>query len=148
MPIFEDKTEASDDQSKFDIDEDDGLSDVNVLIPSSNNKRIATRYVRDDIAVALCEITPMSFGKEVFIDFVTLNDITGRGISFSSTQHITTRKKVILNLRFHSNMTFKIHATIVYRSNTSPYQYGIKFDSDNRELSDHLLDTQRNLVFK
>ncbi|MDD1605438.1 MAG: hypothetical protein LUO95_04650 [Methylococcaceae bacterium] len=148
MPNIEDKTEASDNQSTFDLDEDDGLSDVNVLIPSSNNKRIATRYVRDDIAVALCETTAISFGKEIFIDFVTLNDITGRGISFSSMQYITLRKRVILNLRFHSNTTFKIHATIVYRSNTAPYQYGIKFDSDNRELSDHLLDTQRNLVFK
>lgn len=146
----EDKTEVINHQSTFDIAEDDGLSavDVNVLIPTCKNKRIATRYVRDDIAVALCEITPFSFGKEIFIDFVKLNDITGRGISFLSTQLITVNKKVILNLRFHSDMTFKINATIVYRSNESPYQYGIKFDYDHRELSDHILETQRTLVFK
>jgi hypothetical protein len=148
MSTLEDKAEVTNTESTFTITEDDGLSAINVLVPTGKNKRIATRYMRDDIAVALCEITPFSFGKEVFIDFVKLNDITGRGISFFSTQQIPVNKKVILNLRFHSDMTFKINATIIYRSNVSPYQYGIKFDHDHRELSDHILDTQRTLVFK
>lgn len=148
MPTFEDKAADVNTESQFDLAEDDGLSAVNVLIPCAKNQRIATRYVRDDIAVALCETTPLSFGKEIFIDFVTLNDITGRGISFLSTQYIAVHKKIILNLRFHSDMTFKINATIVYRSNRPPYQYGIKFDYDHRDLSDHILDTQRTLTFK
>lgn len=148
MSIIEDKAEAINTESTFNVAEDDGLSPVNVLIPTGKNKRIATRYMRDDIAVALCEITPFSFGKELFIDFVKLNDITGRGMSFLSTIHIPLNKKIILNLRFHSDMTFKINATIIYRSNTPPYQYGIKFDHDHRDLSDHILDTQRTLVFK
>lgn len=148
MSTLEDKAELTNTESTFTIADDDGLSAINVLVPTVKNKRIATRYMRDDIAVVLCEITPFSFGKEVFIDFVKLNDITGRGISFFSTQQIPVNKKVILNLRFHSDMTFKINATIIYRSNVSPYQYGIKFDHDHRELSDHILDTQRTLVFK
>lgn len=130
--------------------EDDGLSAVNLSNLSSNNKRVATRYVRNDIVVVLCEMLAFSLvSKEIFIDFVKLNDITGRGISFSSSQYMTIRKKIVLNLKFHhSEISFKINATIVYRSDISPYQYGVKFDSDNHELSEYLLETQRNLVFK
>lgn len=151
MPTREDNTETTNQQSSFELSEDEGLSAVDVSVLSRENKRVAPRYVRDDIAVALCEITPFSFGKEIFVEFVKLNDITGRGISFSSSQFITVRKKIILNFRFHSDMTFKISASIVYRSNISPYQsyqYGVKFDNDSSDLSDHLLETQRKLVFK
>ncbi len=128
--------------------EDDGLSAVNVSECSVKNHRVAPRYIRDDIVVALCEITHLSFGKEVFIDFVKLNDITSRGLSFSSAQHVAVNKKIVLNLRFHTEVTFKIPASIVYRINSSPYQYGVKFDYDNHELSDHLLETQSKLIFR
>ncbi len=134
--------------SESDATEDDGLSAVNVSGHSSKNKRVATRYIRDDIIVVLCEITALSFGKEIFIDFVKLNDITSRGMSFSSPHHITVHKKIVLNLKFYSEVAFKIPATIVYRSKKSPHQYGVKFDCDYAELSDHLLETQRTLVFK
>jgi len=148
MTTFEDNLDVNNNQTESDSAEDDGLSAVNVSGYSSKNNRVATRYVRDDIIVVLCEITPFSFSKEIFIDFVRLNDITSRGISFSSKHHLTVQKKIVLNLIFHSEVTFKIPATIVYRSKGSPYQYGVKFDCDNHKLSDHLLETQRNLVFK
>jgi hypothetical protein len=96
----------------------------------------------------LCEITHLSFGKEFFIDFVKLNDVTSRGLSFSSVQHLAVNKKIVLNLRFNTAVTFKIPASIIYRINATPYQYGVKFDYDNQKLSDHLLETQSKLVFK
>lgn len=150
MPKFENHHHHHHHYSAWDSTEDDGLSEVNLSNLSSKNKRVATRYVRDDIVVALCEITQLSFGKENFIDFVTLNDITSRGLSFSTFQYMAIRKKIVLNLKFHlSEQTFKIAATVVYRSESPPpYQYGVKFDYDNHELSDHLLETQRTLVFK
>lgn len=144
MSSTEDKTKTF----QFNSLEDDGLSAVNISEYSVKNKRVAPRYIRDDIVVALCEITHLSFGKEVFIDFVKLNDITSRGLSFSSIQHIGVHKKIVLNLRFHTEVTFKIPANIVYRINSSPYQYGVKFDYDNHELSDHLLETQSKLLFR
>lgn len=148
MSSFEDEMDAIHEQFLLDFTEHDGLSDVNISKVSYKNKRVGTRYIRDDIIVALCEITQLSFGKEIFIDFVKLNDITSRGLSFSSHQAIAVNKKIILNLAFHSGKTFKITATIVYRTDLSPYQYGIKFDYDNHDLSDHLLETQRTLLFK
>jgi hypothetical protein len=137
-------------QFLLDFAEDDGLSAVDLSNSLSKNKRVAPRYVRDDIVVVVCEMLAFSLvSKEIFIDFVKLNDITSRGLSFSSPQYMAIRKKIILNLKFyHSKTSFKISAMIVYRSDRPPYQYGVKFDYDNHELSDHLLETQRNLVFK
>jgi hypothetical protein len=148
MSTLEDKIEAVSQTTKVELVEDDGLSAVNLSAWSIKNKRVAPRYIRDDIVVALCEITHLSFGKEVFIDFVKLNDITSRGMSFSSNQHITIHKKIVLNLRFRTEVTFKIPASIIYRINASPYQYGVKFDYDHQNLSDHLLETQSKLVFR
>jgi hypothetical protein len=148
MTIFEDKPDVNNNQTESKQTEDDGLSAVNMSNWSSKNKRVAPRYVRDDIVVVLCETTHLSFGKEFFIDFVKLNDLSSRGLSFSSSHHIAVNKKIVLNLRFNTTVTFKIPASIIYRINTSPYQYGVKFDNDNQELSDHLLETQSKLVFK
>lgn len=50
MSTFENKTE----KFNFDSVEDDGLSAIDISKSTTKNKRIATRYVRDDIAVALC----------------------------------------------------------------------------------------------
>ncbi len=141
MTIFEDNNEVPD-QATLPFGKDQELYADNELFPSSKNERITNRYVRDDISVALCEITPISYGKEIFIDFVILNNITGSGMSFTSAHDISTRKKIILNIRFYSNTTFKIHASIAYRTNTPPYLYGIKFDSENYDLSQHLSETQ------
>jgi hypothetical protein len=143
MPNSEDEKQAYKHSA-----EDDGLSAVNFANWSAKNHRVAPRYIRDDIVVVLCEITHLSFGKEVFIDFVKLNDITSRGLSFSSPQHIGVHKKIIMNLRFNTEVTFKIPASIVYRMNSTPYQYGVKFDYDNHDLSDYLLETQSKLVFR
>jgi hypothetical protein len=155
MTTFENNTDSNNNHAESERTPDDGLSAVDMSGLSSQNKRVAPRYIRDDIIIALCEITPFSFGREVFIDFVKLNDITSRGLSFSTTHHLTTHKKIVLNLIFHSEVAFKISGTIIYRTSTVIYrtqavvfQYGVKFDSDHNELSEHLLETQSKLVFK
>jgi hypothetical protein len=154
MPTLKDNAETFAVPSKFEIihndNEDENLSAVSLLrnFAFRKNKRIAPRYVRDDIVVALCEISLLSFGKEIFLGFVRLNDITSRGLSFYSMQQISVNKKIVLNLKFHTETTFKITATIIYRIHHSPYQYGVRFDFDQQDLGDHLLETQRTLVFK
>ncbi len=144
----QDKLIEINEQNPLDCVEDDGLTIVNISNWSSKNKRRAPRYVREDIVVALCETTTLSFGKEVFLGFVELNDITSRGASIVSTQYLATNKKISLHLQFQSKTIFKISATIVYRINEPPYQYGLKFDEDNHELSEHLLKTQLKLIFR
>ena len=127
---------------------DHELSEVNLAESNIKNKRVAPRYVRDDIVVALCEPSTF-FNKEIFIEFVKLNDISSRGLSISSSQNFAVQKKIVLNLHFQTGRTFKISATIVYKLNASTaYNYGVKFDEDNHDLADHLLDTQRKLILK
>lgn len=140
-------THSDDNQSPH--EEEDGLSAVNLSSQnwSSKNKRISPRYVRDDIVIALCETTSLNRG-ELFIDFVHLNDVTSRGLSFSSARRFSTNKKIILNLRFRTEVSFKISGTIIHRINSMPYQYGVKFDSTNHELSEYLLESQSILIFK
>jgi hypothetical protein len=146
--LFKDQLTEINEQNPLDSVEDDGLAMVNVSNWCSKNKRRAPRYVREDIVVALCETHTLSFGKELFLGFVELNDITSRGASIITVQYLATNKKISLHLRFQSKTTFKIPATIVYRINEQPYQYGVKFDEDNYELSDHLLKTQLKLIFR
>jgi hypothetical protein len=169
MPAFEDKTEKTSDKLNFDpVEDNDGLSAIDLSKSTTKNRRIATRYVRDDIAVALCEPLPLSFGQEIFLGFVNLMDITGRGIAFSSTKKMRVNKKIILNFKFLSGLDFKINAAIVNRSegihyqlgikenlyyqisfkDDLYYQYGIKFDYYNQEFSEHILKTQIKLAFK
>lgn len=145
LPDFDDEC-AEDDNTH--TSEEDGLSTVNMATATEKNQRVSPRYVRDDITVAVCKTTPLSFGKEIFIGFVNLNDISSRGVSFSTSLHIKLRQKIILNLRFHSGIVFKITAMVVHRSLRLPYQYGVKFDVDNHKLGDHLLTSQRTLIVK
>lgn len=126
---------------------DADLAAFNINESDVKNKRTSPRYVRDDIVVVLCEASKFS-NKEIFMGFVTLNDIATRGISFSCTHDLALQKKIILNLRFETGMIFKINGTVIYKIGKNPYQYGVKFDEDNHTLADHLLETQRKLVFK
>lgn len=124
------------------------LSAMELLEKPIKNKRISPRYVRDDIVVVLCEPASSFSSKEVFMGFVKLNDIASRGISFFSEQYLVSQKKIVLYFRFQTDRTFRINATVVYRLNTKPYQYGVKFDEENSELAEHLLETQKKLVLR
>ena len=146
MPTLDESIEAFNLLFKLNATAAD-LSAVNLLEKGIKNKRISPRYVRDDIVVALCEPTTF-FGKETFVSFVKLNDIASRGLAFSTEHQLVAQKKIILNLWFQSEIAFKINATIVYKLNSKPYQYGAKFDEENHDLADHILETQRKLVFR
>jgi hypothetical protein len=111
----------------------------------TKNQRIATRYIRDDIAASVRRMGLFCFGGETSVQ---LMDITSKGVLIATSKKFRVNKKINLTLEFASGKIFKIKAAVVHKSDLSPYQYGIKFDRYNNELGDYLLETQSKLVFK
>jgi hypothetical protein len=137
MPDFEDTTETIDDFFSF---------DSHLSKNQSNNQRITTRYIRDDISASVFKVSLLSFGpRRIPVDLI---DLSCKGVLISSPKKLSINKKIILDLKFGCGRTFKIKAKIVRKSDSSNYQYGIKFDRYNNALGDYLLETQSKLIFK
>jgi hypothetical protein len=138
MSDFDDNLEFPDDL--FDID----FSDVPIT-----NKRVATRYIREDIAASVCKISWFNFGfrfnKDIFVELV---DISSKGVLIATNQKLPINKKITLTLTFEDLKSFIIQAKVVRKALADQTQYGIKFDRTNDDLGDYLLETQRKLVFK
>jgi hypothetical protein len=137
MSDFEDIPETIDDFFSF---------DPNLSKNQSKNQRITTRYIRDDITASVFKVSLLSFGpRRIPVDLI---DISSKGVLISSPKKLGINKKIILDLKFGGDRTFKIKAKIVRKSDSSNYQYGIKFDHYNNALGDYLLEIQSKLVFK
>jgi len=138
MSDFDDNLEFPDDL--FDID----FSEVPIT-----NKRVATRYIREDIAASVCKISWFNFGfrfnKDIFVELV---DISSKGVLIATSQKLPLNKKITLTLTFEDLKSFIIQAKVVRKAIADQTQYGIKFDRTNDDLGDYLLETQRKLVFK
>lgn len=136
-----------DDLFNFDFSED--LLDINFLDKIRKQQQRATvRYVRDDIAVAICKTNPIIFGREIFIELAELIDINCRGALITTSASFRVNEKIMLNLKFKSGRSFKIKGVIVHRTVLPPCQYGIKFNRYNDDLGNYLLETQSKLIFK
>lgn len=127
---------------------DDALLEFDMSVNTIKNQRISARYVRDDISIAICEVSSFFSGKEIFIELAESIDVSSRGMLIASAEALPVQKKIIVNLRFSSGKLFKIKAVIVHKSGIAPYKYGIKFDNNNTELGDYLLETQTSLYVK
>lgn len=112
---------------------------------SINNLRVATRFIREDIAASVEVFNLLGFSKTIAVDLL---DITSKGVLVASDQKLGINKKIVLTLRFKSGEEFIINATVARRSDSPGNEYGIKFDAFNHELGDYLLETQEKLVFK
>lgn len=138
MSDFDENLEFPDDL--FDID----FSDVPIT-----NKRVATRYIREDIAASVCKISWFNFGfrfnKDIFVELI---DISSKGVLIATSQKLPINKKITLTLTFEDLKSFIIQAKVVRKALADQTQYGIKFDRTNDALGDYLLETQRKLVFK
>lgn len=138
MSDFDDNLEFPDDL--FDID----FSEVPIT-----NKRVATRYIREDIAASVCKISWFNFGfrfnKDIFVELI---DISSKGVLIATSQKLPINKKITLTLTFEDLKSFIIQAKVVRKALADQTQYGIKFDRTNDALGDYLLETQRKLVFK
>jgi hypothetical protein len=116
-----------------------------------NNRRVATRYIRNDIQAVFFKINFMTrFGFNFFRRLipVQLLDISTRGVLISTHQKLKLGTKITLGLKFDSGQTFRIKAVILRKSTESDYEYGIKFNECNNELGDYLVSTQSELKFK
>lgn len=135
-----------DDSELSDLQHPENITDVlDNQSQSKKNIRVATRYIREDIAATVNVPSLLRFGKTIS---VKLMDIASRGVLISTNQRLGINKKLTLTLQFKSGKEFVIKGTIVRRSGLSGEEYGIKFDRCNDELADYLLETQGKLIFK
>lgn len=137
--------------SDFDknIEFPDDLFDIDFSEVLISNKRVATRYIREDIAASVCKISWFNFGfrfnKDIYVELV---DISSKGVLIATSQKLPINKKITLTLTFEDLKSFIIQAKVIRKAQSDQTQYGIKFDRTNDALGDYLLETQRKLVFK
>ncbi|MDP3334814.1 MAG: hypothetical protein Q8S55_22930, partial [Methylococcaceae bacterium] len=103
MSDFDDNLEFPDDL--FDID----FSDAPIT-----NKRVATRYIREDIAASVCKISWFNFGfrfnKDIFVELI---DISSKGVLIATSQKLPINKKITLTLTCEDLKRFIIQAKVV-----------------------------------
>lgn len=153
MAIIEDNYDTFGNMLDLDFDLDVSKSMV-------NNRRVFTRYIRNDIDAVFYKSDIFTrLGLTYFHRLIPaeLLDISSKGVLISSDKKIKPDSKIVLGLKFNSGKTFWIKALIVCTSIASKkleidarivYKYGIKFYSYNNELGDYLLETQSELNFK
>jgi PilZ domain len=116
---------------------------------SRPNTRIGVRYIREDIAAAVCKISLFNFGfsfnKEILVE---LMDISSKGLLIATNKKLRVNQEVTIFLKFENNCVFRRRAKVVRRASGPPFRYGIQFDRLSNSLGDYLLETQKKLVFK
>lgn len=113
------------------------------------NTRIAVRYIREDIAASVCEISVFSFGfnfKKIIL--VELLDISSKGLLIATNKKLRVNQKITILLKFENQRVFKRQGKIVRKAEGPDYRYGIQFDKLSNSLGDYLLATQKKLIFK
>jgi len=107
-----------------------------------SHKRSAVRYLRDDIKAAI-KIRSLWFPR---LFPVLLRDISSRGALVASEKKMTKKSRIKLFLLFSDGNRFEIDAVVVHCDHVA-HRYGIKFNSTNAALADHILHTQTDLNF-
>lgn len=105
------------------------------------NKRISVRYRRNDIQ-AMVKTRSLLFPR---LFHVALLDISSKGAAIVSQKKLRLKSRINFFLLFKDGKRFSINAIVV--NNQAAPRYGIKFDSYQTELAEHLLHTQTDLVF-
>lgn len=118
---------------------------TDVLDHVIDNSRIATRYIREDIAVAITSKNLVGISKRIE---AKLLDITSKGVLVAASEKMAINKNIVLHLQFTTGKVFDINAKVVRNAAADKNEYGIKFDFYNNELGDYLLETQSKLIFK
>ena len=110
-----------------------------------DNSRIATRYIREDIAVSITSKNLVGISKRIE---AKLLDITSKGVLVAATEKMAINKNIVLHLQFTTGKVFDINAKVVRNAAADKNENGIKYDFYNNELGDYLLETQSKLIFK
>jgi len=120
-----------------DFDELDEAIDIDCLLL---NNRISVRYRRSDIKVVI-KTHSLFFPR---LANAVLVDISSKGLAVNSRIKLRLKSRVSVFLQFNDGRRFTIMAKV---SNRMAPRYGLKFDSYQTELADHLLATQTDLTF-
>ena len=105
------------------------------------NKRISVRYRRNDIQVML-KTRSLLFPR---LFRVALLDISSKGAAILSHKKLRHKSRICFFLKFKDGRRFSINGSVA-NTQAAP-RYGLKFDSYQTELAEHLLHTQTDLVF-
>ncbi len=123
----------------------DGIFGISETSSEKSNRRIAVRYIRNDLNATLFVkrfFSTKKFSAQVY-------DISSKGINLATSAKLSKEKKIQVLIVFPDDKSFNLDAIIVHRSKKkSIYNYGIKFQSLSNELGEHLLNTQTDLTFK
>lgn len=109
------------------------------------NRRLAVRYLRDDIIVV---VKQFSLFKWRILPQVQLIDISSKGAYICSSTKLQLKNKLLMVFAFEDGKQFRAHGKIIYNNPKETYCYGIKFDQFEHALGDHLVKSQRQLIFK
>lgn len=129
----------------------DAIEGYGLVLPNfaRPNTRIGVRYVREDIAVAVCKITLFNLGFYFQRDItVELLDISSKGLLIATDRKLRINQKVAIFLKFENQRVFRRQAKVIRRAEGPAYRYGVQFDKLSNSLGDYLLETQKKLVFK
>ena len=111
------------------------------LDSQTSNKRISVRYRRNDIKAKI-KTRRLFFSKEIPVSLI---DISSKGAAITCEKKLRKKIKVSLIVEFQDKKCFTIAAIIVH--NYAAPRYGLKFESYQSELAEHLLETQTDLEF-
>ncbi len=104
------------------------------------NSRISVRYRRKDIK-AVVKTRSLLFPQLIRVELL---DISSKGAAIRSAKKLNLKGRVNVFLLFTDGKRFNIIATV---NNRATPRYGLKFDSYQAELAEHLLTTQTDLSF-
>ncbi|MCQ8128994.1 PilZ domain-containing protein [Methylomonas rivi] len=115
--------------------------DQEVELDALVNKRISVRYRRNDIK-AIVKTHSLLFPRLIK---VVLLDISSKGAAIQCNKKLKPKSRVSFFLKFQDGRRFTIQAIVA--NNQAAPRYGLKFDTYQTELADHLLSTQTDLLF-
>ncbi|MDD2740372.1 MAG: PilZ domain-containing protein [Methylomonas lenta] len=126
------------DSPMIDFDELDLEIELDSLLV---NKRISVRYRRNDIQ-AMLKTRSFLFPR---LFRVALLDISSKGAAILSHKKLRSNSRVSFFLQFKDGRRFTISGKVA-NTQAAP-RYGLKFDTYQTELAEHLLHTQTDLLF-
>lgn len=111
----------------------------------SKHKRLAVRYIRDDIRVSIRFdgfLSRFAFWLKALP--VRLIDISSRGVLIGCPKKLKIPKRIIVTLVFKDSKTFILPGRIIRAADDN--HYGVRFSGFSHPLGEHLLKTQEDRV--
>jgi hypothetical protein len=111
----------------------------------SDNRRVAVRYLRDDIILILKQYSLL---KWQILAQSKLLDISSKGAYICSSTRLDINKKIMLVFAFKDGKQFQTKGTIIHNHPKNTFCYGVVFKKMEHDLGDHLIESQEQLIFK